>query len=156
VYRQVESLEGDCGMERKGLRVNMKKTQILLLSGLVLDVLKYSGKFPCAVYLSGVGHSSITCSHCKLWVNMRCNGIAGRMWPTLTTCVQDVAATSYVRGRDLKPSFCYVRDMHDMCRWWLRGRLHHQIYYCPGKLPILISEHISLMTQRKTFSAYVR
>ena len=52
------------GMESKGLRVNMKKTKFLL-SGLGLDVLKDSGKHPCAVCRSGVGANSIQCSQCR-------------------------------------------------------------------------------------------
>ena len=41
-------------MEGKGLRVNMGKTKIPI-SGLVLDVLRKSGKQPCGVCLKGVG-----------------------------------------------------------------------------------------------------
>ena len=49
------------GVESKGVRVNMKKTKFLF-SGLGLDVLKISGKHPCAVCRSGVGANSIQCS----------------------------------------------------------------------------------------------
>ena len=49
------------GMESKGLRVNMKKTKFLV-SGTGLDVLKNTGKYPCAVCRSGVGNNSIECS----------------------------------------------------------------------------------------------
>ena len=48
------------GMGRKGLRVNMKKTK-LLVSGLGLDLLRDSGAFPVAVCRSGVGVNSIQC-----------------------------------------------------------------------------------------------
>ena len=41
-------------MEKKGLRVNMGKTKIME-SGINLDVLKKSGKYPCGVCLTGVG-----------------------------------------------------------------------------------------------------
>ena len=43
-------------MEKKGLRVNMGKTKIME-SGINLDVLKKSGKYPCGVCQSGVGVS---------------------------------------------------------------------------------------------------
>ena len=43
-------------MEKKGLRVNMGKTNIME-SGINLDVLKKSGKYPCGVCQSGVGSS---------------------------------------------------------------------------------------------------
>lgn len=42
------------GMEKKGLRVNMGKTKILV-SGTNLDLLKKSGKDPCAVCLDRNG-----------------------------------------------------------------------------------------------------
>ena len=41
-------------MEKKGLRVNMGKTKIME-SGINLDVLKKSGRYPCGVCQSGVG-----------------------------------------------------------------------------------------------------
>ena len=55
-------------MEKKGLRVNMGKTKIME-SGINLDVLKKSGKYPCGVCQSGVGSSNaIFCGGCKRWV----------------------------------------------------------------------------------------
>ena len=62
------------GMESKGLRVNMKKTKFLI-SGPDLDVLKDSGKYPCAVCRRGVGSNSIQCSKCNLWVHRKCTNI---------------------------------------------------------------------------------
>ena len=44
-------------MEQKGLRVNMGKTKIME-SGINLDVLKKSGKYPCGVCLTGVGSTN--------------------------------------------------------------------------------------------------
>ena len=46
------------GLDCKGLHVNMKKTKFLV-SGVDLDVLKSSGKYSCAVCISGVGNNSI-------------------------------------------------------------------------------------------------
>ena len=59
------------GMERKGLRVNMKKT-MFMVSGRGLDLLRDSGVFPCAVCGSGVGVNSIQCSQCIYWVQNIC------------------------------------------------------------------------------------
>ena len=56
------------GMEKKGLRVNARKTKIMIC-GSGLDVLQNSGKFPCAVCCTGVGSNSILCSGCKKWVH---------------------------------------------------------------------------------------
>ena len=63
------------GLESKGLHVNMTKTKFMA-SGLGLDILQDSGKFPCAVCRTGVGRSSIRCSKCNLWVNYKkCLGL---------------------------------------------------------------------------------
>ena len=48
------------GMENKGLRVNMKKTK-LMISGAGLDMLCHFRAFPCAVCRSGVEANSISC-----------------------------------------------------------------------------------------------
>ena len=45
-------------MEKKGLRVNMGKTKIMV-SGMDLDLLKKSGKDPCGVCQKGVGSNAI-------------------------------------------------------------------------------------------------
>ena len=63
------------GLESKSLHVNMTKTK-LMASGLGLDILQDSGKFPCAVWHMGVGRSSIRCSKCNLWVHYKkCSGL---------------------------------------------------------------------------------
>ena len=74
------------GMERKGWRVNMKKTK-LMVSGPGLDLLRDSGAFPCAVCRSGVGMNSIQCSQCMYWM--------------------DVDGTQL----DVESNFCYLGDM---------------------------------------------
>ena len=66
------------GMEHKGLRVNMKKTK-LMVSGPGLDFLRDSGAFPCAVCGSGVGVKSIQCSQCMYWVHKKCSGVRERL-----------------------------------------------------------------------------
>ena len=63
------------GLESMGLHVNMTKTKFMA-SGLGLDILQDSGKFPCIVCRTGVGRSSIRCSKCNLWVHYKkCSGI---------------------------------------------------------------------------------
>ena len=67
--------------EKKDLCVNMGKTKIYMESGINLDVLKKSGKFPCGVCLTGVGSTNtIFCGGCKGWMHKKCSCIKG---PTL-------------------------------------------------------------------------
>ena len=61
-------------MEKKGLRVNARKTKIMIC-GMGLDLLQSSGEFPCAVCRTGVGSNSIFCNSCKHWVHMKCSGL---------------------------------------------------------------------------------
>ena len=68
-------------MEKKGLRVNMGKTKIIE-SGINLDVLKKSAKYPCGVCLTDVGRTNaILCDGCERWVHKKCSGIKGRLLP---------------------------------------------------------------------------
>ena len=68
-------------IEKKGLRVNMGKT-MTIESGINLDVLKKSGKYPCGVCLTGVGSfNAILCDGCECWVHKKCSGIKGRLLP---------------------------------------------------------------------------
>ena len=61
-------------MEANGLRVNMGKTKIMV-SGVNLQTLKDSGKYPCSVYRRGVGSNSIYCAGCSHWVHKKCSGV---------------------------------------------------------------------------------
>ena len=68
-------------MEKKGLRVNMGKTKIME-SGINLEVLKKSGKYPHGVCQSGVGSSNaIFYGVCKRWVHKKCSGFKGPLRP---------------------------------------------------------------------------
>ena len=81
IAESMEELEGRLGawkdkLERKGLRVNMNKTKVMI-SGKGLGTILDSGKFPCAVCRKGVGMGSICCTSCDTWVHGRkaCSGI---------------------------------------------------------------------------------
>ena len=77
-------------MEKKGLRVNMGKTKIME-SGINLDVLKKSGKYPCGVCLTGVGsNNAIQCDGCKRWVHKKCSGIRDACYVRVSSRVPDV------------------------------------------------------------------
>ena len=60
----VDCLAWKKGMERKGLRVNVGKTKIMI-DGTGLNLLQSSGKFPCGVCRTGVGSNSIKCYRCN-------------------------------------------------------------------------------------------
>ena len=51
-------------MEKKGFRVNMGKTT-LMVSGSSLDVLRKSGKYLCSVCQAGVGRNAIQYGGCR-------------------------------------------------------------------------------------------
>ena len=65
-------------IEAKGLRVNMEKTKIMA-SGVNLQTLKDSGKYPCSVCRKGVGSNSIYCAGCSHWVHKKCSGVIGSL-----------------------------------------------------------------------------
>ena len=65
-------------IDSKGLKVNMPKTRVMP-SDQNMDVLKDSGKFPCAVCSKGVERNSIYCSDCSHWVHNKCSGIKSKL-----------------------------------------------------------------------------
>ena len=69
-------------MEKKGLRVNARKTKIMIC-GMGLDLLQTSGEFPCTVCRTGVGSNSIF-NGCKYWVHKKCS------WLKRLTLISDV------------------------------------------------------------------
>ena len=111
-------------MEAKGLRVNMVKT-MFMASGVDLDALTDSSKFPCAVCRKGVGTSSIECSECKLWVHKKCSGLS-ELKPDPTYRCRRCRGDPGVRPIDGRPfekvqvgdsvldnvdKFCYLGEM---------------------------------------------
>ena len=68
-------------MEKKGLRVNMGKTNIMV-SSMNLDLLKKAGKDHCYVCHTGVGSNAIFCGGCLCWIHK--NAVALRAPCALT------------------------------------------------------------------------
>ena len=159
------------GMESKGLRVNMKKTKFLI-SGTGLNVLKKSGKYPCAVCRSGVGNNSIECSQCKMWVHKKCSGIARPLVADPDyICPRCSGMARPIDGRpvtqvdvngtmlDVDATFCYLGDMlcagggcdsaivARCCAAWGKFR---------KLLPILTSKHLPPKVRGKVYTACVR
>ena len=111
-------------MEKKGLRVNMGKTKVME-SGINLDVLKKSGKYPCGVCLTGVGSTNgIICDGCECWVHKKCSGIKGRLPPdSVFRCARCLGTARAIDERqylevevgneklEVIPEVCYHWDM---------------------------------------------
>ena len=159
------------GMERKGLRVNMKKTK-LMVSGTGLDFLRDSGAFPCAVCRSGIGVNSIQCSQSMYWVHKKCSRVRGRFaedpaYVCPRCCDQarpidnrpvtqvDVDGTLiYVES-----NFCYLGNMlcaGGGCKLAIVIRCNTAWGKFKRLLPILTSKQVSLRTLGKVFKACVR
>ena len=64
-------------LEKKGLKVNVSKTKVLISTGQKLN--EEQGEWPCGVCGKGVGKNSIQCTECKKWVHKRCSGIRGQL-----------------------------------------------------------------------------
>ena len=152
-------------MEKKGLRVNMGKTKIME-SGINLDVLKKSGKYPCGVCLTGFGSTNaILCDGCERWVHKKCSGIKGRLLPESEfTCARCLGTARAIDGRqslevevgneklEVVPEFCYLGDMLSAgggcelaaitgckCAWGKFRQL----------LPLLTNRQVPLLTRGK-------
>ena len=159
-------------MEKKGLRVNMGKTEIME-SGINLDVLKKSGKYPCGVCQSRVGSSNaIFCGGCKRWVHKKCSGIKGPLRPDPEfRCARCLGTARAIDEREVSevevgneklevvPEFCYLGDMLSAgggcelaaitrckCAWGKFRQL----------LPLLTNRHLPLLTRDKVYSSCVR
>ena len=59
-------------------KTNLEETKIMI-SGVDLQMLKNSGKYPCSVCRKGVGSNSIYCTGCLHWVPKKCSGIIGKL-----------------------------------------------------------------------------
>ena len=159
------------GMENKGLRVNMKKTKFLI-SGIGLNLLQDSGKFPCAVCRSGVGTNSILCSQCKMWVHKKCSNVLGRLSADPNyICPRCSGVARPIDGRpvthvdiddttlDVETSFCYLGDMlcaGGGCERAIAARCCVAWGKFRKLLPILTSRHLSYKVRGRVFSVCVR
>ena len=138
-------------MEKKGLRVNMGKTKIME-SGINLDVLKKSGKYPCGVCLTGVGRTNaIQCDGCECWVHKKCSGIKGRLLrESEFTCARCLGTARAIDGRhslevevgNKKARSCprvLLPWGYALCRRWLRAGCNHTLQMRMGQVPAIAS-----------------
>ena len=158
-------------IEKKGLRVNMGKTK-LMVSGLNLDVLRKSGKYPCGVCQAGMGRNAIQCGDCRQWVHKKFSGIKspltldlnfqsalclGTAWPVDGRLVKEVMIGD--EKLEVVQKFCYLEDMLSAgggcelasitrckCAWAKFRQL----------LPLLAIRHLLLLTRGRVYPTCVR
>ena len=161
------------GLESKGLHVNMTKTKFMA-SGLGLDILQDSGKFPCAVCCTGVGRSSIRCSKCNLWVHYKkCSGLKTLSEDLSYECprCRAVPGIRPVDGRPFKEvkvgdcvleavdRFCYLGDMLSAgggCMAAATARCRCAWGKFRENLPLLSSKPVPFDLRGRLFSSNVR
>ena len=161
------------GLESKGLHVNMTKTKFMA-SGLGLDILQDSGKFPCAVCRTGVGRSSIRCSKCNLWVHYKkCSGLKTLSEDLSYECprCRGVPGIRPVDGRPFKEvevgdcvleavdRFCYLGDMLSAgggCMAAATARCRCAWGKFRENLPLLTSKPVPFDLRGRLFSSNVR
>ena len=61
-------------VERRGLKVNMEKTKMMVTGGEVRDVVGV-GRYLCGVCGHGVGANSVLCRACGKWCHKRSSGL---------------------------------------------------------------------------------
>ena len=158
-------------MEKKGLRVNMGKTK-LMVSGLNLDVLRKSGKYPCGVCQTGVGRNAIQGGGCRQWSRKKCSGIKGPLISDLNfQCARCLGTARLVDGRLVKeviigdeklevvPEFFYLGDVLSAgggCELASITRCECARAKFSQLLPLLANRHLSLFTRGRVYSICVR
>ena len=148
--------------EKKGLRVNVGKTKIME-SGINLDVLKKSGKYPCGVCQSGVGSSNaIFCGGCKRWLHeFRCARCLGTARAIDEREVSEVEVGN--EKLEVVPEFCYLGDMLsagggcEVAASWLRS-LAANVYGASSAncFPFSPTAICPFLTRGKVYSSCVR
>ena len=119
---KIEFLVLFCELSAKGLKVNTKKTKIMISKPGAGPVQK-TGKYPCSVCLKGVGSNSIQCTKCKQWVHARCSHVKGKLAevkdfvcnscssPPLDTCEEEENIVIGNSSYEVVQQFCYLGDM---------------------------------------------
>ena len=158
-------------LEKKGLRVNMKKTKIMF-SGVNMDTLIDTGAYPCGVCRSSVGKNSFFCPGCKHWVHKKCSGIRGRLVEDEDfQCNRCRGLARPIDGRpcdsitlgghmlEVADTFCYLGDTISAgggCKHGAIARARSAWGKFRELLPLLTNRYINIMTRGKIFNVCVR
>ena len=144
-------------MGKKGLRVNAGKMKIMICDT-GLDLLRSSGKFPCAVCCTGVDSNSIFCNGSKHWVHKKCSGLKCLTKDPDHRCKRCQGTAHPLDGRpqkevqvgpdklDMIAPFCCLGDMLSVtggCELSTTTRVKTAWKKFKDLLPVLSSRHLS-------------
>ena len=157
-------------IEEKGLRVNARKTKIMIC-GTGLDLLHGSGEFPCAVCRTGVGSNSIFCKGCMHWVQKKCSGLKRLTEDPDYRCTRCLGTVRPLEGRPQREvqvrsdklkvvaSFCYLGDMLSAAGGFelsTTTRVKTAWKKFKELIPVFSPRHLPLKTRGRVYSSCVR
>ena len=155
-------------MERRGLKVNIGKTK-LLVTGKTGEVVQ-SGRYPCGVCGSGVGVNSILCTSCEKWCHKRCSGLANLNRVVDFCCpacvrrrrgavaVDDSIVTEDGVVREVQ-EFCYLGDMlgwEGDAERAVRVRVASTWRKWREISSLLVNKHLPLVSRGRVYNACLR
>ena len=109
-------------LSAKGLKVNTKKTKIMI-SKPGVDPAQNTEKYPCSVCSKGAGSNSIQCTKCKQWVHAQCSRLKGKLAevkdfvcnscssPPQDKCEEEENIVIGNSSYEAVQQFCYLGDM---------------------------------------------
>ena len=150
----------------------MGKTKIMV-SGVNLQTLRNSGKYPCSVCRKGVGSNSIYCAGCSHWVHKKCSGVICSLKSNPGyRCSRCKGTARPIDGRphnewllvqdkklDVVDSFCYLGDTIGAggdCDLSVITRIRSAWGKFRELLPILTSRALSYITRGQIYSTYIQ
>ena len=156
-------------MERRGLRVNMEKTKVVI-SGEELVVRMESGRYPCGCCGKGVGENLVWCAGCERWCHQRCSGLRDVRRAGIDfrcpTCAG--GGRREVDGRQVQmgeapvavvDSFCYLGDIircEGGAEAAVRGRIACAWKSWRELASLLVNRDIPLGSRARVYRACVR
>ena len=149
----------------------MRKTKIMI-SGVDLQTLKDSGKYPCNIFRKAVGSNTIYWTGCLHWVHKKCSCVIGRLKPNPDyRCKRCNGTGRTIDGRpynkrlfkqdknlDVVDSFCYLGDTIGAgggCGLSIITRVRSAWGKFWELLPILTSHALSCTTRWQIYSTYI-
>ena len=158
-------------LELGGLRVNLKKTKVMV-SGCEVGKVSEQGRYPCGVCYKGVGVNSVQCQSCSYWVHKRCSKIKGRLQNIkdfkCKTCkdkesgvkqVENVVVNCGGENLEVVEKFCYLGDTigsRGGAFDSVTARIRSGWNRFRELVPLLASKGLSLAAKGRLYQACVR